>query len=303
MSTPGTPPSAIWNLEIDEPLVQDAEYRFNKNDRAYIDSQILGLETLVLPLVGGSGSSGPFNQTGGTGGVVVLVDPTASVALGTSSVATGTNSFASGASTASGTESIAVGGSTASGSSSAAFGSGQALNTGTLAAGAGVAQGFYATAVSGGLAYGNSSFAACQATANSDQDFAAGVGSVSTGDGSVGAVAFGGGQATHDGAFAACSGVATGLNSMAFGACTVTEDAAYKIGTDGGALVSLNADGAGTAEIDAGANGILAFGNVLNQTTVGAAGVASATPASPDLYLLITIPGLGQKAIALFAPS
>ena len=53
MSTPGIAPSAIWSRMVDDPIVQNATYRFNKADRAYIDSQILGLETLLLELVGG----------------------------------------------------------------------------------------------------------------------------------------------------------------------------------------------------------------------------------------------------------
>jgi hypothetical protein len=42
------PPSLIWNRQVDAPLVQDASYRLTSVDRAYIDSQILGCETLIL---------------------------------------------------------------------------------------------------------------------------------------------------------------------------------------------------------------------------------------------------------------
>ena len=53
MSTPGIAPSAIWQRQVDDFIVQSATYRFNKADRAYIDSQIIGLETLLLQVVGG----------------------------------------------------------------------------------------------------------------------------------------------------------------------------------------------------------------------------------------------------------
>lgn len=48
MPTPGTPPSAIWNGAVDQPLVQDANYRLTSTDRAYIDSQIRGTQALAL---------------------------------------------------------------------------------------------------------------------------------------------------------------------------------------------------------------------------------------------------------------
>lgn len=48
------PPSNIWTFQIDPPIAQNAAYNLDKNDRAYIDSQILGLQThVVKSLVGG----------------------------------------------------------------------------------------------------------------------------------------------------------------------------------------------------------------------------------------------------------
>lgn len=48
MGTPN-PPSKFWQNPpvVDDPVVQDAGYRMNKTDRAYIDSQILALQTKV----------------------------------------------------------------------------------------------------------------------------------------------------------------------------------------------------------------------------------------------------------------
>ena len=48
------PPSLIWSLAVDPPVVQDATYRFTNVDRAYLDSQIQGVQThLVQSLIGG----------------------------------------------------------------------------------------------------------------------------------------------------------------------------------------------------------------------------------------------------------
>ena len=47
MPTPN-PPSDIWNKVVDQPIKQDASYRLNSTDRSYIDSQILGTQTLAL---------------------------------------------------------------------------------------------------------------------------------------------------------------------------------------------------------------------------------------------------------------
>lgn len=47
MCTP-SPPSLIWNFEVDPPIEQDADYEFSDQDRAYIDSQILGTQALAL---------------------------------------------------------------------------------------------------------------------------------------------------------------------------------------------------------------------------------------------------------------
>jgi hypothetical protein len=47
--------SAIWSGEVDAPIVQDANYRFDDKDRAYIDSQIRGTQYLALAAYAGSG--------------------------------------------------------------------------------------------------------------------------------------------------------------------------------------------------------------------------------------------------------
>lgn len=43
-----SPPSLIWTSQVDPPLQQDGAYRLNATDRAYIDDQIRGVETLLL---------------------------------------------------------------------------------------------------------------------------------------------------------------------------------------------------------------------------------------------------------------
>lgn len=47
MPTPAAP-SAFWDGEIDPPVEQDADYQFDDQDRAYIDSQIRAIMTRVL---------------------------------------------------------------------------------------------------------------------------------------------------------------------------------------------------------------------------------------------------------------
>lgn len=46
-----SPPSAIRSLAVDPPLVQSAGYRFDANDRAYIDDQIRGIEQHLVDLL------------------------------------------------------------------------------------------------------------------------------------------------------------------------------------------------------------------------------------------------------------
>jgi hypothetical protein len=80
MGTPGVPPSNIWQRIVDSPLVQDANYRFNRNDRSYLDSQILGIEALLLASISGNlftvysqdCSAGGTITSGGTAGVGVI---------------------------------------------------------------------------------------------------------------------------------------------------------------------------------------------------------------------------------------
>jgi hypothetical protein len=50
------PPSLIWQGQVDPALQQDSSYRLNNVDRAYIDSQIRGLETQVVALIAAGGA-------------------------------------------------------------------------------------------------------------------------------------------------------------------------------------------------------------------------------------------------------
>lgn len=52
MGTPGIPPTS-FPAAVDLPLSQTGPYRFNKSDRAYIDSQIIAIENYVKALANG----------------------------------------------------------------------------------------------------------------------------------------------------------------------------------------------------------------------------------------------------------
>lgn len=83
------PPSAIWDLEVDAPIVQDASYSFTDVDRSYIDSQAVGSEThLVNSLIGGTictwRTLDPTSAAGAVGNVVCL----SGLATGTVTLAT-----------------------------------------------------------------------------------------------------------------------------------------------------------------------------------------------------------------------
>jgi hypothetical protein len=53
MGTPGIPPTS-FPTAVDQPLVQSATYRFNSQDRAYIDSQILALQNFAKSIASGN---------------------------------------------------------------------------------------------------------------------------------------------------------------------------------------------------------------------------------------------------------
>lgn len=73
------PPSKIWVHQVDSPLVQDASYRLTSVDRAYIDSQILGCETLILQALASAQAWFSATQSCTVGGTIVS---TASVGVG-----------------------------------------------------------------------------------------------------------------------------------------------------------------------------------------------------------------------------
>ena len=166
----------------------------------------------------------------------------------------------------------------------------------------------YDTAVSEGNASGQASFAAnlgsyatglyssafCGGAAQGVNDFAAGLLSVANNglaNPVYGAVAITGSSALADGAFAASGGFTNGARSVAIGSCNVPFPSSYKIGDDAGSYFWANSDGFGSAEVRCGATQILDIENVQTQFGVGAAGAAQAVPASPDLYLVLTING------------
>lgn len=70
MPTPFAP-SKIWQRQVDAPIKQDASYKMTAQDRGYIDSQIIGLETLLLAVIGtglvGVGTADQFYVTNHTG--------------------------------------------------------------------------------------------------------------------------------------------------------------------------------------------------------------------------------------------
>lgn len=77
MPTPN-PPSLIWQQKVDAPINQDASYRMNSLDRSYIDSQILGCETLLLRVLNESSPQpvpGRFVYTGSIQQIEILGAP------------------------------------------------------------------------------------------------------------------------------------------------------------------------------------------------------------------------------------
>jgi hypothetical protein len=113
------------------------------------------------------------------------------------------------------------------------------------------------------------------------------------------------------------SATAQGMNSFAASGADVTSDGSaaigpfeadflneWAIGQTGGPSVDLNSDGAGTVTITCGANNGLAIEEVATQTTVGAAGAASALPAFPLGYLvLLDLNGGGKVVIPYYHQS
>ena len=157
----------------------------------------------------------------------------------------------------------------------------------------GTASGDHSFAGPFSTAAGNSSASFAQGTANGQGDFAVGFGSVATSPAL---------PANTGSCFAAAGGNASGIAAVAIGGVTVTEDYSFAVGTDGGARLGLNRDGAGTLELDCGANQSLVVGNIAQQTTVGPAGAASPLPALPSTYVLITL-GATEYAIPCYLPA
>jgi hypothetical protein len=193
------------------------------------------------------------------------------VAVGTFDCAIGLATNANSSGSGNNIGCVALCGGTATGDASCAVAMGTASGTNSFASSGGNASGTSATAVSGASA----TAAAC---------FAANVGSIAGGGSVVGSTALCGGETSADGCAAIGSNVCTVPNS-------------FKLGTDGGSLFSSNADGTGTTQIDCGANQKLAIGNVATQSTVGAAGGASALPVTPSGYLALSLPGLAATFV------
>jgi len=90
------PPSLIWSpgaggFVVDNPVSQDATYRYTNFDRSYLDSQIRGSEThLVQSLIGGATCTWVFLDGGSAAAVVGNVVCLAGTATGTVTLATTT---------------------------------------------------------------------------------------------------------------------------------------------------------------------------------------------------------------------
>ena len=198
-----------------------------------------------------------------------------------------------------GTSSVLIAGGLVSDESFAFNGSAYGLHS--FSAGATVS-GDYAVGLAGGIADGYQSTAignAAQSTV--DHDVAIGVNAQAQGDGTNGALAFMGSAATHDLAIAGAGANVTGVGSVGFGSVIINQDGAYKFGSDAGTLLSLNADGFGTVELDAGGSEAFVFGNALTQTTVGSAGGASPLPALPLGYWVTSlVVGGGTQVVIPF---
>jgi trimeric autotransporter adhesin len=274
-----------------------------------------------FPPVGGGGGGGPWTQTA----EVIATNDTGAALEGATGSATGTQGFAWGY------DPVASVVSVAQGVASVGFAGGSALGNGSFAAVAQAAAdgaravslvgasanadesfaasgggtftpGVFSTALSGGITTASGAFAAVHnATAENTYDVALGFGATAFGDGVNGALAFAGSSATNDLSIAGASATIARANPVGFGSVTVSVPDAYKIGQDGEALLSLNADGFGTCELDAGSSQAFVFGNAFTQTTSGAGGGASPFPLAPDAYWLVTVAGT-QYVIPLILP-
>jgi hypothetical protein len=266
-----------------------------------------------FPVVGGGGGGGVWTQTGE---LIAADDDSASVTFG-GGTSTGTApnfgaaggnalaqfavGLASGSANTENSFAAAQGETSSFGNAAAALAGGFCEGPNDFAANAGSSANSFAfggtggaSAFGGGQANNDSSFAIALGIADGGLDFAVGNGSFANsglvGISGIGSVAMALGQTTADGC-------------VAIGQCVVDLAGSYKMGIDTvGPLVSVNADGAGTLELDAGTNQVLTLGNVPTQSTVGAAGGADVLPLSPSAYFLIDVEGLGQVAIPAFAP-
>jgi hypothetical protein len=134
-----------------------------------------------------------------------------------------------------------------------------------------------ATAFSGGVA-GELGF---------NNDFAASGGTADGGE----ATSFGGSSVNGESSFGASGSSVNGARSVGIGNINVNQDDAVSLGTNGGPSLELNADGSGSVVITCGSDQVFDIENAITGTLVGAAGGASALPASPLGYLTITING------------
>jgi hypothetical protein len=276
--------------------------------------------TFGFPPVGGGGGGGPWTQTA----EVISANDTGAALEGATGSATGIQAFAWGydptggaLSTAEGVASVAFAGGTAVGNGSfavlsaagglrsVAIGFGASANADdsvAIADAATFTPGVYSVAMAGGVTTASGALAAIHnASAENTYDVAIGLGATAFGDGVNGALAFAGSSATNDLSIAGAGATVAGANSVGFGSVTINEPDAYKFGQDGEALLSLNADGFGTCELDAGGSQSFVFGNAFTQTTSGAGGGASPFPLAPDAYWLVTI-GTTQYVIPLILP-
>ena len=227
-----------------------------------------------------------------TAGFTAQASGQGACALGYMASASGIGTFAAGAGQANGITCCAFGESQALGLDSAAFGkskAGTATTSYDFAAGQAIANGGASAAFNEATASGQASAAFNSSTANDANDFACanGVAGNGTSTGAnfaacTGSQALGGGSAALAGGTVAAA--ATG--SAAIGGCNVAVPAGYKLGTDGGALFSANADGNGTAEIDCGANQSFVLNNIATQATIGAPAIVCTLIVNGTKYAL-----------------
>jgi hypothetical protein len=194
----------------------------------------VGVSSVATSVTSGTGSAAAFgggvvigDQSFGSGGSAVT--GTASAGFNGSTV-DGDGSFAACQGIVNGNDGFAATGGNSSGGN-VAFNTGTASTSYAFAAGPfAVAQGQYSTAFAGGEAVGT-------------RDFAAGFNSFASSPGAGSAVAFSGGGALNDGAFAVTTATAHGVNSAAFGSAIASGLFDFASGP-GSVATSVSAGGA-----------------------------------------------------------